>query len=154
MWKKVLLRGACSYCVSVALTLFISLILVLCGAPRVCTPAFVERAGGEIAAVMLQPLLLGLIAFGFGPGSVLFEIDRWSFLKQGAAHLALTAAVWIIVELICFTPITPPVVVSFTASAAFTYAVTWGVQYFVWRAQVRRLNEKIHKKNGENHERH
>ena len=91
---------------------------------------------------------LRLIGFTFGAGSVLFEIERWSFLRQGAAHLTLTATVWIIVELICFSPITPPVVFAFAISAAATYATTWCIQYFVWRSQVRRLNRIIHEKNG------
>lgn len=149
MFKKSLIRGACSYCVSVTTLVFISMITGFFGAQHVCTPEFAARIGNPVAAVFLQPLLIGLIAFAFGAGSVLFEIERWSFLKQGAVHLALTAAVWIIVELFCFTPITPPVVVSFTASAIATYAITWSVQYFVWRAQVRSLNDQIHRRNEE-----
>lgn len=150
MWKKSLLRGASSYCVCVTVTMIIALICLLCGAPSLSLPPFIELAGGEVEAALLQTLLIGLIGFAFGAGSMLFEIERWSFLMQGTAHLALTAAVWIPVELICFSPITPPVVLSFTLSAAATYALTWSARYFAWRAQVRRLNEQIHLKNGEN----
>lgn len=149
MWKKSFARGAFSYCICVTAVVFACLITALCGAPMVCVPAFAERVGSELTATLLQPLLIGLIGFAFGAGSVLFEVERWSFLKQGAAHLAATAAVWVIVELVCFSPITPPAVLSFALSAAGTYAITWGIQYFVWRAQVRRLNERIHEKNGE-----
>ena len=35
-------------------------------------------------------------------------------------------------------------------SAAATYAITWGVQYFVWRAQVRKLDAQIRLRNEEN----
>lgn len=149
MWKKSIARGVVSYCISATAALLASLITILCGAPTVCVPAFVERVGSEMAAILLQPLLIGLIGFAFGAGSVLFEIERWSFLKQGAAHLAVTAAVWIVVELICFAPITPPAVLSFALSTVATYAITWGAQYLAWRAQVRQLNEQIHLKNGE-----
>ena len=148
MLKKSLLRGLSSYFICVTATVIGSLISVLCGSPQTCMPAFVERVGSELVATLLQPLLIGLIGFAFGAGSVLFEIERWSFLKQGVMHLAITAAVWIIVELICFSPITPPVVLSFVISSAVTYAITWGVQYLVYRSQVRRLNEKIHERNG------
>lgn len=148
MWKKSIARGAFSYCICVTATVIAMLITVLCGAPMVCVPEFADRAGSELAATLLQPLLIGLIGFAFGAGSVLFEIERWSFLKQGATHLAVTAAVWILVGLICFSPITPPAVLSFALSAGGTYAITWGVQYMVWRNQVRRLNEMIHEKNG------
>jgi len=149
MWKKSLGRGAVSYCVSATIHVIIQLIAVYCGSATISTPTFIARAGGEPAAALLQPLLIGLIGFAFGAGSVLLEIEQWSFLKQGAAHFAVTAAVWIIVELICFSPITPPVVLSFSVSAAVSYALTWGVRYFVWRTQVRKLNEQIHLKNRE-----
>ena len=150
MWKKALARGAVSYCVSTTIGVLTALVTLLNGAETVCVPTFVERMGSESAALLLQPLLIGLIGFAFGAGSALFQIERWSLLKQGAAHFSITATVWIGVELICFSPITPPVVISFTVSAAATYAITWGIQYFVWRAQVRKLNEQIHRKNEEN----
>ena len=76
------------------------------------------------------------------------DADAVAVLKQGAVHFALTAAVWIAVELACFWPVTPPVVISFSVSVGGTYAITWGVQYFVWRSRVRALNEQIHRKNG------
>lgn len=148
MWKNILLRGMRGYIITVAVSTLTGLISGLCGAEHTCTPDFIARVGSEVTAVHLQTLLLSLIGFAFGAGSVFFEIEQWSFLKQGAAHLAVTAIVWIMVELICFSPITPPVVLVFALSAAGTYAITWGIQYFVWRSQVRRLNEIIRKQNG------
>ena len=149
MFRKMLIRGVRSYCISVTVSVFITMLTGFFGAEIACMPEFSARVGNPVTADFLQPLLIGLIGFAFGAGSALFEIERWSFLKQGALHLTLTAAVWIIVELICFTPITPPVVVSFAASAIVTYAITWGIQYFVWRAKVRTLNERIHRRNEE-----
>lgn len=149
MWKKSLARGAVSYCICVTVTTIAALIVVLCGAEYACTPDFIARVGNEHAAHFLQPLLIGLIGFAFGAGSVLFEVEHWSFLKQGALHLALTAAVWILVELICFSPITPPVVLSAALSSIATYGITWGIQYFVCRAQVKKLDAQIRMRNEE-----
>jgi len=149
MWRKILSRAACGYCITVTATLVASLISALCGAEYLCMPDFAGRVGGEFIGFILQTLLMGLIGLAFSAGSAFFEIDRWSFLQQGAAHLALTLAVWIAVELICFTPLTVPVVVSFLLSAAATYTITWTVQYFVWRAQVRQLDARIRMKNEE-----
>ena len=149
MLKKILQRGMQGYCISVTATVFAGLISGLCGAKHACMPEFIARAGSEVTAFPLQTLLMSLIGFAFGAGSVLFEIERWSFLKQGAIHLGITAAVWIAVEVICFSPITLPMALVFTLSAAVTYAITWFLRYFVWRAQVRRLNEQIHLKNKE-----
>lgn len=149
MWKKALLRGGFSFCVCVAVNNLIALILGLCGHTQSVTPEFAARIGSLMTATFLQPLLIGLIGFAFGAGSVLFFIEKWSFLRQGAAHFLLTAAVWIAVEWICFSPITPPTVVAFALSAAGTYAITWSVQYFVWKKRVRALNEQIRRMNRE-----
>lgn len=149
MWKKALIRGGFSFCVCVAVNNLIALILGLCGHAQSVTPQFAAKVGNLLTATFLQPLLIGLIGFAFGAGSVLFLLEKWSFLRQGAAHFLLTAAVWIAVELICFSPVTPPTVVSFALSAAATYAVTWGIQYFVWKKRIRALDAQIRRMNGE-----
>lgn len=147
MWRKSLLRGLSSYCISVTVTLLVSMLLTAYGLKSICVPSFILRAGGDLTAALLQPLLIGLIGFAFGAGSVLFEIERWSLLKQGVAHLAITASVWIAVHLVCFYPLTPPAVIIFALSAFVSYAITWGAQYFVLHDTVRRINERIRKKN-------
>lgn len=152
MWKKSLLRGLSSYCISVTVYLMITVVLLLCGAENACMPEFIDRVDSVQLAVCLHPLLIGLIGFAFGAGSVLFEIDHWSLLKQGAAHLACTLAVWVVVYLICIFPVTPPVVIGFSVSALISYAITWSAQYFVWRGKVRALNEQIHRRNEANNE--
>lgn len=149
MIKKSLLRGLFSYCICVCVAVMVSLIICLAGSGQVTIPEFAQRVGDPMTAAMVQPLLIGLIGFTFGAGSVLFEIERWSLLKQGIVHLALTAAVWIAVELICFSPITPPAIISMGLSVAVTYALTWGSRYFIWKDQVRRLNDQIQRKNEE-----
>ena len=146
MLKKSLLRGWRGYCISLIATMIAALISALCGTEHLCTPDFIARMGDENVAFILQTLLMSAIGFAFGAGSIFFEIERWSYMTQGAAHLALTSIVWIAVELICFTPVTTPAVIAFTISAAVSYAITWGAQYFVSRAQVRKLNEHIHRK--------
>ena len=123
MLKQALLRGCLSYCICVTVADFAALIVVLCGGQST-VPGFVIRAGGEIVAAFLQPLLIGWIGFAFAAGSVLFEIERWSFLQQGLAHLAVTLPVFIAVEFLCFGLSNVPALLSFAASAALSYAVT------------------------------
>lgn len=151
MLKQALQRGCLSYCICVTVADFAALIVVLCGGQST-VPGFVTRAGGEIVAAFLQPLLIGWIGFAFAAGSVLFEIERWSFLQQGLAHLAVTLPVFIAVEFLCFGLSNVPALLSFAASAALSYAVTWFVQYLVWRGKVHRLDEEIRRRNAGGHE--
>ena len=140
MWKKSLFRGVSSYCVCVTVAVLVGMITGLCGAQRACMPEFAGRVGSEVTAAFLQPLLIGLIGFAFGASSVFFEIECWSFLKQGAAHLTVTVAVWIAVELICFTPISAPAVISFAASAVTTES---GSTVFTWTAAVSPVHRSV-----------
>ena len=57
------------------------------------TPAFAARFDNTVTAVIVQLLLIGLVGATFAACSVIFEIERWSFLRQGAIHLAVTSAV-------------------------------------------------------------
>lgn len=146
MFKESLRRGALCYCVCVTAANLASMVVGFCGA-QTNVPDFVERVGNPVAAAFLQPLLIGWIGFAFGAGSVLFEVERLSFLQQGAAHLAATLPAFFAVELACFGMDNVPGLLSFAASAALSYAATWLIQYFVWRAKVRRLDREIRRRN-------
>ena len=74
MWKKSLLRGLSSYCISATVYLMITAVILLCGAENACMPEFIQRAGSVQLAVCLHPLLIALIGFAFGAGSVLWSI--------------------------------------------------------------------------------
>ena len=59
------------------------------------TPAFAARFQSPVAAVIVQLLLIGFIGAVFAACSVIFDIERWSFLKQGLIHLTITSALGI-----------------------------------------------------------
>ena len=69
MWKRALGRGAVSYCVCVAVSNVVTLIMGLCGAQAACVPEFAARVGSPVTAAALQPLLIGMIGFAFGAGA-------------------------------------------------------------------------------------
>ena len=119
------------------------------------TPAFAARFTGTTAAVIVQLLLIGLVGAVFAACSVIFEMEKWSYLKQGLIHLAITSVVTIPVCLYCWMPETRAGALSLVGSWLFCYATQWLSHYFVYRSRVRRLNEKIREANlkGNEHER-
>ena len=112
------------------------------------TPAFAARFQSPVAAVVVQLLLIGLIGATFATCSVIFEIERWSFLRQGAVHLAVTSAIGIPICLFCWMPESAAGALILCASWLFTYACTWLSQYFVYRHRIRQLDAKIKAVNG------
>ena len=113
------------------------------------TPAFAARFPTATAAVIVQLLLIGLVGAVFAACSVIFEIERWSFLRQGLVHMAITSAVGIPVCLFCWMPESPAGAWILCGSWLFTYIATWFSQYLVYRHRVRALDARIKAVNGE-----
>lgn len=109
----------------------------------VVVPAFAARFANESAAVLAQLGLIGLIGMAFAGASQIFELERWSFLAQGLMHLLITAAVWVPVAWLCWTPMPSCAVWASIGGWTGTYAIVWSLQYFLWRRRVRALNKSI-----------
>lgn len=127
-------------------TVLVVLIVQLCIAQAghsVVTPAFAGRFRTESAAVLAQLGLAGLIGMAFAGGAQVFEIERWSFLMQGAVHFLITAAVWMPIAWLCWTPVPKEAMWCSIGGWAGTYAITWTIQYFLWKRKVRELNRSI-----------
>ena len=113
------------------------------------TPAFAARFPSESAAVAVQMLLVGLVGAAFAGCSVVFDIERWSFLRQGLVHLAATSAVAVPVCLYCGMPETPGGALALVGSGVFCYAATWLSKYLLNRRRVRELDARIKAINGD-----
>lgn len=152
MLKKILLRSAISATASIVINQLVTIIISLTigdGRYFPVTPAFAAMFESELAPVIVQLLLVGLIGAVFAGSSVIFDIESWSFLQQGIVHLAITSAVFIPVALICWRPVNPTGILSLTGSLVFVYGCTWLSRYLVWRSSIRKLNARIQSVNKE-----
>lgn len=152
MLKKILLRSAVSAPASIVVNQLITIIISIAigdGSYFPVTPAFAAMFDSELAPVVVQMLLVGLIGAVFGGSSVIFDIEGWSFLCQGAVHLVITSAAFIAVSLICWRPENPAGMITLTAIMAFIYGCTWLSRYLIWRCSIRKLNARIQSVNKE-----
>ena len=158
MLKTMLKRALTSAVVCMLINQLVGIILSLSrgdGRYSPVMPAFEARFASATTAVIVQLLLIGLIGATFAACSVIFEIERWSFLKQGALHLAITSLVLVPVCLFCWMPESAAGALWLVGSWLFSYAATWLSQYLIYRHRVRALDEKIRAVNGEDsNERH
>jgi hypothetical protein len=95
-------------------------------------------------ALGVSSVLIGVISAVFSGSSVVFEIEKWSFLKQGLIHFLITTIVWLPISiflwgLMVYQQAILNVFISFTA----TYAITWGIQYALCRKSIHEINQKL-----------
>ena len=142
MGRRILLQLARGFAVTVSVCLAVQLVVAqICGSA--VTPAFGMRFSNEGSAALAQLGLTGLIGAAFSASALLFEIERWSFLRQGVVHFLATAAVWVPVAWLCWMPISREGLTFTICGWTFTYIVNWTIQYFIYRRRIRELNRKI-----------
>ena len=107
------------------------------------TPGFAAHFSCETAAILAQLGLVGLIGMTFAGAALVFEIERWSYLKQGTVHFLITAAVWMPIAWLCWSPVRGVGLVFTIVGWTLTYAVNWLVQYLLARRGIRELNRSI-----------
>lgn len=143
MLRKILEHVAVGFSVSTAIAILVQILLGQAGGNPVVTPAFAARFASEGVAAVAQIGLIGLIGATFSAAALVLQIERWSYLRQGAVHLLLTAAVWVPVSLLCWSPVEGWGLWVQIGSWTFTYAVIWLIQYLVCRRRVAEANARI-----------
>ncbi len=146
MLKKILSRALTSALVCMLINQLVGVAISLAsgdGRYSPVTPAFAARFSNTATAVIVQLLLIGLVGATFAACSVVFEVERWSFLRQGAIHLAITSAVGIPICLFCWFPESRAGALTLVGSWLGTYVVTWLSQYLIYRHRVKALDRKI-----------
>lgn len=150
MLKKIFYRAAISAPIATAVHQIITIIVSIAkgdGRYFPIAPAFASLFSNDITPIVLQLILVGLIGATFAGSSILFEIESWSFFKQGFWHLAITSAVLIPVCILCWRPVDFTSALALIISWLFIYGCTWLSQYLAWRHRIRKLNARIQLKN-------
>lgn len=142
MGKKLISHLYHGFTVSLCVSLIVHLVIAW-SLGHVVTPGFAARFNCEAAAVLAQLGLVGVIGMAFAGAALVFEIERWSYLKQGIAHFLITAAVWMPIAWLCWSPVRGMGLVLTIAGWTLTYAVNWLVQYLLARYRIRELNRSI-----------
>lgn len=147
MLKKALARAGCSMAVTSLCSVVTLVVIELCVQREGFVPLlpdFLAHFPSLSLALGVYHLLVGLIGAAFGGFSVLFEVERWSFLRQGALHFLLTTAVWLPISAALWgLGRAPGALLSMLLSFTATYGVTWFMNYRRCRESVRRINERL-----------
>lgn len=147
MKKKIVLRSLLGFPIGIAvgylITIFISLVWAD-GYYSPCMPELISAVGNEINAVILQTVLCGVLGTGFGAGSVIWEMDDWSIVKQTGVYFLIVSV--IMLPIAYFTYWMEHSVVGFLLYFAvflLIFVIIWIVQFMIGKHNVRRMNEKL-----------
>ena len=103
-------------------------------------------------AVIVQTILTGMIGITFALSSLLFDIARWSLLKQYIVHFVITSLVWIPIVMLLWIPKSSIGTVIMIISYFSSYVITWISQYFISKKDIQQINATIQAKLQENEE--
>lgn len=151
MKKKAIYRGMLGFPLGVFIGYTITIAISLISAKGYYSPAvpeFVKQCGNEINAVILQFILSGILGTVIAAGSVVWDNDNWSILKQTVAHFIILS--FTMLPIAYFTRWMDHTfigVASYFGIFIAIYVVIWLVQYNMWKYSIKQINEKIKKTN-------
>ena len=149
MKRKAILRGLLSFPGGVMICLVITIIeslIVGDGRYYACVPGFMEMAGSEIRAVIIQTLLAGLVGSVYGASSLIWEMEDWSIAKQSGIFFAIAAVTMMpIGYLLNWMEHSVTGIISFFLVFLVIFVMIWIAMYLIWRRKIRKLNQDINK---------
>lgn len=153
MKKKIFLRSISGFPRGLAIGYLITIIISLTlanGYYSPCVPELAVMMGSEINAVLLQALLCGILGMGFAASSVIWEIEDWGIVKQTGIYFLIVSVIMMPIAYVThWMEHSLKGFLSYFGSFAFIFAIVWVVQYTRSKRNVKKMNEALYKKQGE-----
>ncbi len=149
MWKNVVKRCLLGAPIGVMISTLITICISYAigdGVFYPVVPELAESMGSEINAVMFQfclSLLYGALCAG---ASAVWEVERWSLLRQTVIHfLIISVAMLPVAYFTRWMSHDVPGVLRYFGIFIGVYVLIWAAQYFPMKYRVKKLNEGIKK---------
>ena len=146
-WKKALLRGLLGVPIGVTIGYGITVAMSLWfgdGSFSPVVPALTEATGSEAAATAVQFLLMCLMGFVFALASCLWEVERWSLLRQTVLHFLALSSTTLLVAGVCrWAEYTPGGLWGYLGFFLLLYAVPYVSISLHVRRRVRAANRRL-----------
>lgn len=148
MKKKILFRTLMGAPIGVLVSLIITIIFSLCMGHGEYFPAphelIVWCGGNETTAVIVQMICSLLVGAIGGGSSVIWEIEKWSLLKQTLVHFAVIAVPYYGISYVMnWLPHYLYGALGYSGSFILVYVVMWCSIYFSIRAKIKKMNKQL-----------
>ena len=141
--KRCLIGALIGLSISYIITIIISMIINK-GEYYPVPSQLIKLCGNEMNAVIIQAifsLIYGAICFGT---SVIWNIDRWSILKQTVIHfLVISLTSLPIAYFMYWMPHNILGIISYFAIFIFIYLIIWLSAYFSIKKNIQEINKNI-----------
>lgn len=149
MKKKIILRGVFGIPLGITIgyliTIFFSLIWAN-GYYSPCVPELIAATGSEINAVIVQTLFCALLGIGFGAGSVIWEIESWSIVKQTGIYFVVVSVIMMpIAYLSYWMEHSIKGFLSYAGIFVLIFIIIWVIQFTIGKYTVKKMNANLYK---------
>ena len=151
MRKKILIRAAAGFLLGIAVSVVISLLFnrTADGAVHFYSSALLNRVGNATAAALLQLAVCGLYGAACMCGTLLYEIERWPLALATAVHYLIISLLYAQVASLLEWELTLHTLLFIEGLMTAGFLAIWLIMYFLYKAEVRKLNELMKKRNEE-----
>lgn len=148
MKKKILFRSLMGAPIGVLVSLIITIIFSLCMGNGEYFPApheLIDWCGGNETTAVIVQLICSLLVGAIGGGSsVIWEIEKWSLLKQTLVHLAVIAVPFFGIGYVMnWMPHYLYGALGYVGGFILVYVVMWCSIYFSIRAKIKKMNKQL-----------
>ena len=145
--KKIVSRVLYSFPIGISCSVGISLLLSLIfgeGKYYAFAAPLVSFTGSEVKAMLVQTILSGILGSVFGGMSFIWEIERWSILKQTAVYfLSVSIPMLGISYLLYWMEHSLNGFLLYFLIFVMVFFVVWLFNYAIYWFTVRRIHEEL-----------
>ena len=103
-----------------------------------------QHSSSQMAAVIIQYFLTGIIGISFATTTLIFEIDSWSLVAQTTLHFVITSVVMYISGFLCgWFPHTVRSTIIWFVIFIVIYVIMWLCFTLYYRKQTIKINEAL-----------
>ena len=109
-----------------------------------CSPSLINKIGNEINAFTLQTILCGIIGSSFACLSVIFEIGKWSLLKQTVIYFVTNAIITMFIAYnLYWVEHNINSILSYFLIFTIFFVIFWIIQYLIFKNNINKMNKII-----------
>lgn len=147
MKKKILFRSLLGAPIGVTVSLIITIVFSLCMGHGEYFPApheLTEWCKNETTAVIVQMICSLFVGAVGGASSVIWEIEKWSLLKQTLVHFAVIALPFIGVGYVMnWLPHYLIGALCYIGGFILVYVIMWLSIYFSVKSKIKKMNRHL-----------
>ncbi len=113
-------------------------------------PGLIAAVENELEAVRLQTLFWGVLGAGFGAASIIWEMERWSLVRQTGVYFAIVSMIMMpIAYVLHWMEHSMWGFLSYFGIFALIFAAVWAIEFITGKYMVKKLNAHLWGTKGE-----